>query len=361
MHSFQRSFPTHASTLAPGHPYPFTDTSRTSCTVHYTEFRGMGPPSPDFGTVGDVYIDLNSRMHALYWCDRAGNAGARQWRRWLAVLVDRAPLHRYLVAHPWARNPETSDLFLWADPGSVSWTSKDAVCASRNEMTRRNIAPLVPGVIPDVAALISQILHWMLEGEQSSKPRRERRMGGPAPQHPDAGGASRPTGRYPIPAATLPLDGPTRPSYASHGGQHPPDVFGPPQTALPGPVSYEERCNQALDGMQRALKAEQKSKQELRLKARELASVKKKEKEAIGMSYLYQKREQELVAALAAAEQRSSAELQEIRATTSALQRKAQITRQDTQSAIEQVRRSEEELAAIQREISNLQSRISHH
>ncbi|KAJ7617084.1 hypothetical protein FB45DRAFT_1034387 [Roridomyces roridus] len=325
MHSFQRSFSVHASTLAPGHPYPFTDPSRTSCIVHYTEFRGMGAPSLDFGSVGDVYIDLNSRMHALYWCDRAGNAGARQWRRWLAVLVHRAPLHRYLVAHPWARNPETSDVFLWADPGSVSWKSQEA-------MSRRNIAPIVPGIVPDIAVLISQILHRMLEGEQSGTPGRERRLGGS--QHPDAGGVSRPTGRYPIPAATLPLVGPTRPSYASLGGQH------TPQKAFPGPVSYEERCNQALDGMQRALKAEQRSKQELRLKSRELAALKKKEKETIGKSYLYQKREQELVAvararnpALAAAEQRSSAELQEIRATTSALQRKAQVSRRDTQCA----------------------------
>lgn len=38
------------------------------------------------------------------------------------------------------------------------------------QMIRKNIAPVVPGVVPDVEALISEILHRMLQREQPAAP-----------------------------------------------------------------------------------------------------------------------------------------------------------------------------------------------
>lgn len=136
MLSFQRSFSTNPAVLAPGHPYAVNPSS-ASCTVHFFEFRGMGPPSTDFGHAGDVYIDLNPRMHALYWRDRdtVRGFGPGQWRRWTALLLDKVPLYKFLISHPWAGSAETSDLYLWVDPGGVAWTSKDALCASRVQVT----------------------------------------------------------------------------------------------------------------------------------------------------------------------------------------------------------------------------------
>ncbi|KAJ7642080.1 hypothetical protein FB45DRAFT_1054412 [Roridomyces roridus] len=366
MYSLQRSLSVNPAALAPGHPYPL-DASRITCTLHFVEFHGMGPPSPDLGRAGDIYIDLSPRLHALYWCDHASRGRGTQWRRWTALLVDidanRAPPNKYLVAHPWVRNAEMSDLFLWADPGGVSWISKEALCASRVEMIRRGITPVVPDVKPDVEGLVSQILAQILQRQQPSSSAAVH----PSSRHMDVRAMSplpdfHPrTLEYPNlgpPANSLLFQPPPNP-HTPFGGfaPGPPPGFGPTLDSHGGVIpSREELCNKALDRMQRAQKAEQRTKQELRRTTRDLSKLKKQEKDAIGMSYLYQKREQELVAALAAAEHRSSAELQQIQATVQALQIQAQTSREDTHNAVEQVRRSEEELAAIQREIQNLRS-----
>ncbi|KAJ7785120.1 hypothetical protein DFH07DRAFT_1054533 [Mycena maculata] len=383
MLSFQRSFSVNPAVLAPGHPYP-----SSTCIVHFFEFRGTGPPSPDFGQAGDVYIDLNPRMHALYWRDRdiARGFGVGQWRRWNALLLDKVPLYEFLVPHPWARSAETSDLYLWVDPGGITWTSKDNLCASRVQMIRKNIAPVAPNVVPDVDALVSEILHRMLEREQPigsvlrgdgpqsnrlSQPHSSR--AGPSSQ--DFGRPS--TRRWPGSPHRVQTSPDSFPSHRHRSSPFPNDYgpggsrpFGPPSSTYTGgppdnpynqPTEQERirAAHAALEGMQRAQAAEMKSKQELKLKSRELATLRKKEKDVIGMSYLYQKREQELVAALAAAERRSSGELEEMRATVHTLQKQAEAAQQQTRSAVEQVRRSEEELAATQREIQNLQSHLA--
>ncbi|KAJ7843665.1 hypothetical protein B0H14DRAFT_1011744 [Mycena olivaceomarginata] len=111
------------------------------------------------------------------------------------------------------------------------------------------------------------------------------------------------------------------------------------------PSTTEERYHAAqiaLDAMRRAQDAEVKSKQELKQKSRQLATLRQKEKEVIGMSYHYQKREQELVAALAAAKQRSSAELDEMRTAVHALKRQAAAAQQETQHTVAQIQSSQE-------------------
>ncbi|KAJ6533088.1 hypothetical protein B0H19DRAFT_1324862 [Mycena capillaripes] len=394
MHSFQRSFSVNPAALTPGHPYALTSSRRPS-TVSFFEFRGIGPPSADLGHPGDVYVDLNPRLHALYWRERDIVRGVGQWKKWTALLLDKVPLHKFLVAHPWARDPESSDLYLWVDPGGVTWTSKENLCASRVQMIQRNIATIVPGTVPDVDSLVSEVLHRMLDAERhaTNVPRgavpNQRAPPSPVPNpgpHSPRAGSSFQTFRPPAAGSTpahTPYGG-TRSQNDSFRSPHPPAgflpsgsvSFGPPSNTYPNhnnatqEMTEQERYRAAqiaLDGMRRAQNAELKSKQELKQKNRELAKrpsvgyfrmngcshgiypVRQKEKEVIGsmmpfcffypyslasVSYHYQKRERELVAALAAAEQRSSAELEEMRAAVHALQRQAEAAQQHTQHAV---------------------------
>ncbi|KAJ6523485.1 hypothetical protein DFH09DRAFT_198037 [Mycena vulgaris] len=166
MFSVQRSFSIDAAVLAPGHPYAVKP-SPSASTIHFFEFRGIGPPSTGFGHAGDVYIDIDPRLRALYWRERGSGAG--RWRRWTALLLNKVPLHGYLVSHPWVRSPEASDLHLWADPDGVTWNSMDGICASRAQMIQHNIATVAPRSTPDVEALVSEVLSRMLEQEKTDQ------------------------------------------------------------------------------------------------------------------------------------------------------------------------------------------------
>ncbi|KAJ7148665.1 hypothetical protein C8R43DRAFT_513881 [Mycena crocata] len=164
MLSFRRTFSVNPEALAPGHPYSFDDSGKT-CLVSFFEFRGTGPPSSNFGYAGDVYIDLTPGSHALYWRDRHGR-GPGQWRTWTALLLDRVPLYKYLISHPWANDPQESDLYLWVDLTAVTWTSRAEICASRVLIIQKGIATIRPGERnPDVEALVSEILVNMIEAE----------------------------------------------------------------------------------------------------------------------------------------------------------------------------------------------------
>ncbi|KAJ6551655.1 hypothetical protein B0H19DRAFT_175731 [Mycena capillaripes] len=164
MLSFRRTFVVNPEALAPGHPYSF-DNSGRSCHVSFFEFRGTGPPSSTFGYAGDVYVDLTPGSHALYWRDRQGR-GPGQWRRWTALLLDKVPLYKFLISHPWANDPQTSDLYLWVDPTGVTWTSRAEICASRVLMIQKDVATIMPGAKnPDVEALVAEILARMIEEE----------------------------------------------------------------------------------------------------------------------------------------------------------------------------------------------------
>ncbi|KAJ7176469.1 hypothetical protein C8R46DRAFT_37684 [Mycena filopes] len=161
MLSFRRAFTVNPDGLAPGHPYSFDNSARIS----FLEFRGTGPPSSNFGYAGDVYVDLTPGSQALYWRDRHGQ-GPGQWRRWTALLLDKVPLYKYLTAHPWASDPQTSDLYLWVDPGGVTWTSRAEICASRVMMIQKDIATITPGERhPNVEALVAEILVKMMQEE----------------------------------------------------------------------------------------------------------------------------------------------------------------------------------------------------
>src|ERR1700761_655839 len=118
MLSFRRTFSANPEALTPGHPYSL-DNSKKSCQVPFIEFRGTGRPSSTFGYPGDVYIDLTHGSYALYWRDRHGRSPG-QWRKWTALLLDQVPLYKYLISHPWAHDPQTSDLYLWVDPTGVT-------------------------------------------------------------------------------------------------------------------------------------------------------------------------------------------------------------------------------------------------
>ncbi|KAJ7489595.1 hypothetical protein FB451DRAFT_693960 [Mycena latifolia] len=187
MLSFRRAFSVNPAVLAPGHPYSF-DSAGKSCQISFFEFRGTGPPVSSFGYAGDVYVDLTPGAHALYWRDRHGR-GPGQWRRWTALLLDRVPLYKYLISHPWADDPQESDLYLWVDPNGITWTSRAEICASRVLMIQKDIATIPPRERhPVVEALVGEILAKMIEVEdrRTLPPIQDKRdrYSGRSPQHP---------------------------------------------------------------------------------------------------------------------------------------------------------------------------------
>ncbi|KAJ7716331.1 hypothetical protein DFH07DRAFT_355244 [Mycena maculata] len=380
MLSFRRTFPVNPDSLATGHPYSF-DNSKT-CQIAFFEFRGTGPPSSDFGYPGDVYVDLTPGVHGLYWRDRHGRSPG-QWRRWRNVVLDKVPLHKYLTSHPWASDPQQSDLYLWTDPNGVTWTSRAEICASRVAMVQKNIATIPPGERnPDVDALVAEILARMIEAEDRRtlppiQDKRDRYSGGTSPQlpgHPRSITEQRERSRssasqYSLPEAFSRIPsthrGPSRRSpapnpvqfrpssssprsdsphpytpahhdrrrspltpsppssdtrhdyissaepprrqtpavysaYGAAGPSNPPPPETRPETPTPNPhpgaTEQELRESFAWNEMQRAQYAEAHFKRELRLKNRELSKFKKKEKDVISMSFMYQKKEQELMA-----------------------------------------------------------------
>ncbi|KAJ6535937.1 hypothetical protein DFH09DRAFT_98093 [Mycena vulgaris] len=224
MLSFRRTFSANPAVLAPGHPYSF-DSAGKSCQVSFFEFRGTGPPTSTFGYAGDVYVDLTPGSHALYWRDRHGR-GPGQWRRWTALLLDRVPLYKYLISHPWADDPQESDLYLWVDPNGITWTSRAEICASRVLMIQKNVATITPGERhPDVEALVSEILMKMIDVEdrRALPPIQDKRdrYSGPSPQLPPLSrSAAEQRGR----------------SHSSASRPSPPDAFRP-RDPLPPPAN----------------------------------------------------------------------------------------------------------------------------
>ncbi|KAJ7136771.1 hypothetical protein C8R44DRAFT_976254 [Mycena epipterygia] len=165
MLSFRRSFSVSPAALASGHPYT-VDPSAPACAIPFLELRGIGPPAWNFGSAGDVYLDLSAGLHALYWRDHSPhNATASAWRRWTALILDKVPLHDFLISHPWAKSPMTSDLYLWMDPYGITWTSQDNIRSSRVSMVQRNIGRPTPGSPVEIEALVSHVLRTMLETE----------------------------------------------------------------------------------------------------------------------------------------------------------------------------------------------------
>ncbi|KAJ7025552.1 hypothetical protein C8F04DRAFT_133345 [Mycena alexandri] len=250
MLSFRRTFTANPEGLAPGHPYSFRNSGRSS-QISFLEFRGTGPPSSNFGYAGDVYVDLTPRAQALYWRDRHGQ-GPGQWRRWTALLLDKVPLYKYLAAHPWANDPQTSDLYLWVDPGGVTWTSRAEICASRVMMIQKGIATITPGERhPDVEPLVAEILVKMMQEEdrQALPPIQDKRPRYSSPSPPHAGpsrlvdphrGRSHSSGsQYSSPEA-----------FRSPGGQLPSQIHSPaayrssalsplpPLRSLASPIAY---------------------------------------------------------------------------------------------------------------------------
>ncbi|KAF7304255.1 hypothetical protein HMN09_00826800 [Mycena chlorophos] len=139
-------------------------------------------------------------------------------------------------------------------------------------------------------------------------------------------------GEYPLPPGTssgsrssnnAPRRSESPPSPPTNGHHHPtPPAADHPDSrenfgegavffvgCLIGMAFSHPRIYSAWTEMQRAQYAEAHFKRELRQKNRELSKFKKKEKDIISLSFIYQKKEQELLDALANAEKRSAEEL----------------------------------------------------
>ncbi|CAK5262041.1 unnamed protein product [Mycena citricolor] len=417
MLSFRRTFAANPESFLPGHPYTL-DNTRT-VQISFVEFRAVGPPPGHVGSVGDVYVDLTPGRNTLHWRDRDGYSPG-QWRKWTALRLDRVPLYRYLVAHPWANDAQISDLYLWADSTGITWTSRADICASRVIMVQKNIAVIEPGERnPDVDVLVSEILVKMIETEErktlppmqlhrdgyaSPPPSRSHRppadyplprpmqgrshaSSGSVPQlqfsppenyrarrhqpSPDRPSNSPPSNSPLIlstPPAPLPRSESSEPhrrktpsGYQSFEGTSP--VAGPstlqqyePPNPHPGGTEQELRDNFAWSEMQRAQYAEAHFKRELRVKNRELAKFKKKEKDVISMSFMYQKKEQELIAALTAVEQRSQAEMEEQREAVRVAQRQVDEAESQARDAVRELHRVEDALSDARKEIQRLQT-----
>ncbi|KAJ7635394.1 hypothetical protein FB45DRAFT_911418 [Roridomyces roridus] len=395
MFSLQRSFSVRPAALSSGHPYAL-NSSAPSCDIPFLEYRGVGPPQPTFGEPGDVYVDLTPGMYALYWRDRDHALGTRpgQWERWTALLLDKIPLHRYLIPHPWARSSQSSDVFLWVDPNGITWTSKDNLCASRVLMVQRNVGTPAPGRATSTEALVSDVLHKMLEVENTRRRSQNpdgdnRRSAGITQPPPDASHrpSSRPffhpSGRSTPASIRTPMGG-AGPSHRrlDHPNSPPPPAFAGPSRALSpiysspsspvstsrgsGPSSSNsprfmnespgDRLRRATEEMNKALHAEELMKQRFREKTRELARFKTQEKELMAMSYRHEKREMEFNAAIASAESKSAGELAKIQEALAAVQREGDAVRRELEVSVTRLKCSEEELAGAKKQIEGLRS-----
>ncbi|KAJ7513107.1 hypothetical protein B0H11DRAFT_2182357 [Mycena galericulata] len=323
------------------HPYSL-DLTASSCDIVFLEFRGTGPPPSNVGSAGDVYLDLTPGLYGLYWRDRNAD-GSVEWKRWTALLLDKVPLYKYLTPHPWAASAQASDLYLWADPNGITWTSQNNICSSRVFMVQKNIGTVVPGRPFVIEALVSDVLHKMIETEHRRSSQHPHSRGG----EPTSYAASPPPG----------LHSPTRPDSNNSSTFHP---F--PRTSRESPsspssnVSTQDRLSLATEEMNKALRAEEQMKQQLRAKTRELAKFKGQEKELMGMSYRHEKRERELNAAIASAEIRSAEELSRTREALLTTQREAEAIRREHQISVARLKVAEEELAGAQRRIESLHS-----
>ncbi|KAK7052402.1 hypothetical protein R3P38DRAFT_2503038 [Favolaschia claudopus] len=433
MHSIRRTFTVNPDAFAPGHPYSF-DSSGRSCRVSFLEYRGTGPPSSSFGNVGDLYVDLTPGSYALYWRDRQSRAPG-QWQRWTSVLLDKIPLYKFLVAHPWCGDAQTSDIYLWADLSGVTWSSRAEICASRATMTQKNIATVAPGSKnPDVEALVAEILANMIALEEHSTQHSSSRHSGsgspparllgatsaPGPEkrrRSDSSASQTPSPEFsrarvhlpPLSTSSIPHRSPVQPPKSPvmpsvypqsssqsrrtlrHTSPHPvpesrqsisadslhrrtPPAYDypvagpsnlprehshghPPLNPHPGATEQELRESFAWNEMQRAQFAEAHFKRELRQKNRELSKFKKKEKDVISLSFMYQKKEQELMAALASVEQRAQVELEEQRKAVRILERQVEEAEQKTREAVRELHLVETALADARQEILQLKIR----
>src|ERR1700691_1808061 len=112
------------SELPDNYPY-HASLSGDKFRIPFYEIRGKGPPpndNPDFGTPGDVYIDLtNSGSYTLY------SKTTTHWVQWHAAVASSTkhkPPISDLSAHP---HFEGHDRFLWCDGRLLGWYSRATI------------------------------------------------------------------------------------------------------------------------------------------------------------------------------------------------------------------------------------------
>ncbi|CAK5282993.1 unnamed protein product [Mycena citricolor] len=398
MQSFRRTFNVENNALRSNHPYALRP-GQTTQTLLFFEFRSYGPPTSDFGRPGDVYIDLSPTRHALYWRERNVDQGmgAGDWCCWSGITCD----PQMQARHPWVRS--SGDVYLSVDLDGVHWASIEEISASRMRMG----LPLAPRGGLDPRSMTAEVLGRMLTQEQQRRstvsptltsphvlsPLLHHRAGTPAPLSAvaNSGGPlvsahdkKRRRASMGVPPSSMnssasstasfggPLvHSPSSSSTALLSQPHPfyglprgmpeaPPVLSPDNPIIYADLPQSERvraAHLALDRMRFAQDAEMNAKHALKEKNGELAQARQREKDIISISYHYQKRERELVAALAAAEQRSSAGLEELRSSAQSMKQQADAAREQTNHAVLQVQQSQAELEAAQRELRELQRR----
>jgi hypothetical protein len=147
--------------------YPYhiapSGTSGDKFRIPFFEMRGRGPPpneDPDFGSPGDVYIDLqNPDAYAVY------SKTVTNWVQWRAASA-RSVTHT-LPASDLYRHPYF-DRFLWCDGRVLSWWSRSTIKKKRHEMHKDGIYHRENNMTDEsyAAVVVTEIAKRMLNYEE---------------------------------------------------------------------------------------------------------------------------------------------------------------------------------------------------
>jgi hypothetical protein len=158
------------STVPVDYPY-HVSTSGDKYRIPFYVIRGRGPPfsDPNFGSPGDVYLDLdNPDAFALYLKTMTN------WVQWHAAATcstkHKVPISN-LFGHP---HLEGLDKFLWCDGSTVSWCSRSTIKKKRRQMHEHGVYHREDGMTDDIysGAVVAGIIRRMLECEEQRKTKR---------------------------------------------------------------------------------------------------------------------------------------------------------------------------------------------
>lgn len=157
------------------YPYHVSTTSGDKFRIPFYVIRGQGPPFsyPDFGSPGDVYLNLeNPDAFALHLKTKTN------WVQWHAAATC-SPKHKVpisnLFGHP---HFEGLDKFIWCDGGVISWCSRSTIKKKRRQMHGDGVYHREDGMTDDIflGAVVARIIRRMLEGEEKRKAKTKRGM-----------------------------------------------------------------------------------------------------------------------------------------------------------------------------------------
>jgi hypothetical protein len=155
----------HVTEVPEGYPYHVSH-SGDKFSIPFFEIRGQGPPQnydPDFGSPGDIYLDLQN--YAVYLKSMTG------WVRWHAAVTSslgHKPLISDLSGHPYLVG---WDMFLWCDGRLLGWWSRKTIMKKRRQMHDDGLYDREDGITDESHAIyvVARIVKKMLDSDAQEK------------------------------------------------------------------------------------------------------------------------------------------------------------------------------------------------